>query len=210
MKIRTYAAVMAIAALPLVSACGSQGTAERADVTKAEKADKSKVDCTSQRTSQAEWMKNCAEDAGQEEAPETELKLGDAFKYEDGVKVTITRVEKFTNFAEYDSKPTSDETAFRVHVKITNGSKRPLSLDDLSVNISGATKGGDAEFTTWENGAAEMMGGRVAPGVTTNKTEDGVLKTKYGTQALVSVYYLSDDPDVDALATDPNWTGPIR
>jgi len=213
MKIRTFAATAAIAiALPLTAACGTSGTAERAadKPANAKKADKDKVDCTSQETSQADWMKHCAEDAGDEKAPDTELKVGDAFRYNDGVKIAVTRIEKFSNFHEYDSRPTTQQNAFRIHVKITNGSKKPLNLDNLSVNISGATKGGDAEFTTWENGASEMMGGRIAPGVAANKTEDGVLAKKYGTQALVSVYYMSPDEDVDALAVEPNWTGPIR
>lgn len=213
MKIRALAAMAAIAvAFPLTTACGASGTVERAAdrPAAAKKADKDKVDCTSQQTSQADWMKYCAEDAGDEKAPDTELKVGDSFRYNDGVKVAITRIEHFSNFAEYDSRPAAGETAFRVHVKVTNGTRKPLSLDNLSVMVSGATKGGEAEFTTWENGASEMAGGRLAPGVTAEKTEDGVLGKKYGMQALVSVYYMSDDPNVDALAAEPNWTGPIR
>ncbi|SCK08375.1 hypothetical protein H181DRAFT_00365 [Streptomyces sp. WMMB 714] len=213
MKILSIAVTAAIAVtLPLAAACGSQGTAERAadKPATAKKADESEVDCTSQETSQADWMKHCAEDAGDEEAPDTELKFGDGFRFHDGVKVTVTRVEKFSDFHEYDSRPTAGQNAFRVHLKITNGSKKPVSLDDMSVLVSGAAEGGDAEFTTWENGASELLGGRIAPGVTADKTEDGVLDKKYGTQALVTLAYMPTDGDVDAFAAEPNWTDPIR
>ncbi len=203
MKIRSIAVTAAIAVtLPLAAACGSQGTAERAadKPAAAAKADEDEVDCTSQETSQADWTKHCAEGAGEEEAPDTELKFGDGFRFHDGVKVTVTRVERFADFHEYDSKPTPAQNAFRVHLKITNGSKKPVSLDDMSVLVSGATKGGDAEITTWENGASEMAGGRIAPGVTADKTEDGVLDKKYGTQALVTLAYMPSDGEAEVFA----------
>ncbi|MBQ1165484.1 hypothetical protein KBZ21_46675, partial [Streptomyces sp. A73] len=76
-------------------------------------------------------------------------------------------------FSEYDSKPSAGETAFRINIKFDNGSEQPIDLDDVSVLAEGATKGGEAAVTTWENGSAEITG-RLAAGQTAAKTEDGV------------------------------------
>lgn len=208
MRIRTYTAAAAIAAaLPLIAACGSQGTAERAD-SKPAAADKNKVDCgQDSNLSQAEWMKHCADDAGNEKAPDTELKLGDTFKYKDGVKVTVTRIAKFTAFEEYGDTAEPDQTPFRIDIKIENGSRKPLNLDEFMVNGQGATKGGDAEFTAWTEDIKDVTG-RLAPGQSDTKNSDGVLDKKYGTQMVVTIGRYSES--VDPLAAEPNWTGPIR
>ncbi|MET7765737.1 hypothetical protein ABZS71_28345 [Streptomyces sp. NPDC005393] len=216
-RIRT-AAVLTAVLLPLTAACSSheQGTVQRAEdsrpegkTTKApEDKDTSDADCgPDSGLSQAEWMENCADDAGEDNAPNTELKIGDTFRYHDGLKVTVTRIEKVTTFAEYDTRPDSAQTAFRINIKFDNQSKKPIDLDDFSVNAQGATKGGDAELTTWEIGSKEITG-RLAPGVSDTKNSDGVLDKQYGTQVLVTVTRMNEDTDL--LAEDPHWTGPIQ
>lgn len=209
MKIRTYAAVAALAALPLMSACGTQGTAERADKPAADtKKTGGDVDCgPDSDLSQADWMKHCADDAGDQDAPDTELKLGDTFKYTDGIKVTVTRIAKFTDFDPDYGGAEPHQTPFRIDIKFHNDSSKPVDLDEFMVNGQGATKGGDAEFTLW-GGDTKDVTGRLAPGQSDTKNSDGVLDKKYGTQMVVTVTRMSED--IDVMAEDPNWTGPIR
>jgi len=208
MKIRIIAATAAIAALPLMAACGTQGTAERDDNKPAAKADKDTADCgPDSDLSQADWMKHCAEDAGDDKAPDTELKLGDTFKYKDGLKVTVTRIAKFTDFDPDYGGAEPNQTPFRIDVKFQNDSSKPVNLDEISVNGQGATKGGDAEFTLWGDDTKDVTG-RLAPGQSDTKNSDGVLDKKYGTQMVVTVTRMTDDADI--MADDPNWTGPIR
>ncbi|MBQ1165643.1 hypothetical protein KBZ21_47470, partial [Streptomyces sp. A73] len=73
-----------------------------------------------------------------------EMNVGDTFRYHDGIKVTVTSIDRFTKFSEYDSKPSAGETAFRSNIKFDNGSEQPIDLDDFSVLAEGATKGGEA------------------------------------------------------------------
>ncbi|MEU8827130.1 hypothetical protein [Streptomyces sp. NPDC048636] len=225
----TTAAVLAAVLLPLTAGCGSQeqGTAERgksgdaaekrdkADATKAGKVGKAECGPDSDLT-QDEWMDTCVdedeEDATVDESgpedkrPGTELAVGDTFRYDDGLKVTVTGIEKVTTFAEYDSPPSGDETAFRINITFDNRSENPVDLDEFSVNGQGATKGGDSEFTTWDTGSKEIAG-RLAPGMSDTKNSDGVLDKQYGSQLLVTVTRMTEDAEV--LAEDPHWTGPI-
>ncbi|MBQ1163421.1 hypothetical protein KBZ21_36115, partial [Streptomyces sp. A73] len=83
---------------------------------------------------------------------------GDTVRYHDGIKVTVTSIDRFTKVSEYDSKPSAGETAFRININVDNGSEQPIDLDDFSVLAEGATKGGEAAVTTWENGSAEITG----------------------------------------------------
>ncbi|QLH19296.1 hypothetical protein [Streptomyces sp. Rer75] len=215
-RIRT-AAVLVGVLLPLTAACSNheQGTVQRAEGSRpegttkgSEDKDVSYADCgPDSGLSQAEWMENCADDAGDDRAPNTELKIGDTFRYNDGLKVTVTRIDKVTTFAGYDSRPGGDQTAFRVNIKFDNQSEKPIDLDDFSVNVQGATKGGDAELTVWEIGSKEIAG-RLAPDVSDTKNSDGVLDKQYGMQVLVTVTRMNEDTDL--LAEDPHWTGPIQ
>lgn len=200
------AAVTAVLTLALTG-CGGDGTSKSGKDRKP--AASESVDCTSQEIGQAEWLEHCADAVEREDDAEeaVTLKFGQPYKFSDGVKVIITQAEKITRFGEYDSQPEPNQTAFRVHVTIENGSKRPLDLDEVSLLAEGATSGGEAEFTTFEAGAAEIAG-RLAPGVRTVKNNDWVLDEEYGKQVLVTVQRISKD--VDLFDEPPTWTGPIR
>ncbi|MEU1315775.1 hypothetical protein [Streptomyces tibetensis] len=71
-------------------------------------------------------------------------------------------------------------------MKLRNTGKEPARLDDLSLIVEGATNGGEASFTAFENGS-QPLEGRLAPGVTTTKNADHVLETKYGKKVVVTV-----------------------
>ncbi|MBQ1164464.1 hypothetical protein KBZ21_41500, partial [Streptomyces sp. A73] len=38
------------------------------------------------------------------------MNVGDTFRYHDGIKVTVTSIDRFTKFSEYDSKPSAGES----------------------------------------------------------------------------------------------------
>ncbi|MBQ1166050.1 hypothetical protein KBZ21_49515, partial [Streptomyces sp. A73] len=61
---------------------------------------------------------NKASDADKKKAAasKTEMNVGDTFRYHDGITVTVTSIDRFTKFSEYDSKPSAGETAFRINI----------------------------------------------------------------------------------------------
>lgn len=201
------------AALLALTACStdSPGTAERApkkaaDANPAEKGDGG-ADCgDGSDPSQSEWLEQCADDAGAEDAPDTELKVGDTFKYPDGVRATVTGINRITRFAEFDDRPDADEVAFRVTATLKNDSKRPVQLDEFGIDAAGAVNGGDITLITVEDGAKELMG-RVAPGATATGTSDFAIAKKNSAQIVATVSRSDEDSVLDE---DPNWTGPIR
>ncbi|MFJ9034920.1 hypothetical protein ACIRQP_42305, partial [Streptomyces sp. NPDC102274] len=122
-----------------MTACSSgQGTAERGVAAQ-----------------QSATTEPSAEEPVEEETPDTELEVGDGFRYKDGVLLTVTGINKLTaaDFGEYDTKPTADQTAFRVLLDVTNGSKKPLDLDTWGMAAQGATTGGETEFMSAEKGS---------------------------------------------------------
>ncbi|QPP05260.1 hypothetical protein G4Z16_01395 [Streptomyces bathyalis] len=145
--------------------------------------------------------------AGDADEANTELKVGDTFTYEDGVNVTVASINEFTAFEEYGDTAEPNQTPFRIDVKFENGSGKPVNLDDFMVNGQGATKGGDAEFTSWTEDVKDITG-RLAAGQSDTKNSDGVLDKKYGTKMVVTVTRVSDD--VDVMMEVPTWTGSIR
>ncbi|PPS72332.1 MULTISPECIES: hypothetical protein [Streptomyces] len=68
----------------------------------------------------------------------------------------------------------------------------------------GATNGGEASFTAFENGS-QPLEGRLAPGVTTTKNADHVLETEYGKKVVVTVQRSNEDFDLDF----PEFNGQI-
>jgi len=210
----TIIAVVSVCALALTG-CGSDGssTDTGASPAKSSKADREQessekaIDCSDDNLSQADWMEHCADDAGGEEAPATDLKFGQTFTWDDGVKVTVDSAKTITDFGEFDDRPEDGERLFRVNVTVDNGSRKPVDLEDFGVLVTGATNGGDAEIAFVEKGAKEMMG-RLAPGVKDTKNSDWSLAKEYGSQVLVTVSRMSEDADF--FAEDPEWTGPIR
>lgn len=194
-RLRTaLAAAAAVALLPLTAACGDsgQGTAERAGTE--EQADAAPAD---------------EEPADEEPAKETELAVGDGFRYKDGVKVTVTKVSKLraADFGEYDVKPEADQTGFRVSWDITNGSKKPIDLDAWGFDAEGATTGGTTETLFAENGS-RMMGGRLAPAKSGTFTSEYALPKADGLDIVFTMTRM--DESADLLAEDPHWTGSIK
>lgn len=211
-------ALVALTSLPLVAACGStdQGTAERAASSgKSAPAHKGpdKADCADPDLSQAEWLDQCASDAPADDQPadepDTELAVGDGFRYDDGVRISVTKIAELRNgdFGEYDEKPGAKSTGFRVTYSITNGTKKPLDLDSWGINAQGATTGGETEFISAQNGAKTMTG-RLAPGKTAPFTGEYSLAKSDGRSVVVTVTRMDEGAEI--LAEDPHWTGPIK
>lgn len=204
MRIRTTAATAALL-LAALTACGGRG--DSGSETKASEAAPSQsVDCTDQTMDQAEWMKHCADEASEDAgAQPTGLKFGETYTWPDGLKVTVTEAKVFTDFNEdLLESPEPGSTDFRVTLKVDNGSKEPVALDDLSLIVEGATNGGEAAFTMFENGS-QPLEGRLAPGVSASKNADHVLETKYGKKIVVTVQRNSENFDLDF----PEFSGEI-
>ncbi|MFF5089102.1 hypothetical protein [Streptomyces niveus] len=193
-RLRTaLAAAAAVALLSLTAACGDteQGTAERAATEKqADDAPKEPA-------------------ADEEPAEDTELAVGDGFRYKDGVKVTVTKVSKLkaADFGEYDVKPEADQTGFRVSWDIANGSKKPIDLDAWGFDAQGATTGGTTEPVFAENGS-RLMGGRLAPAKTGTFTSEYALPKADGLDIVFTMTRM--DENMNILAEDPHWTGSIK
>ncbi|MFE8957648.1 hypothetical protein [Streptomyces iakyrus] len=199
---------MAALLLATLTACGGGDSGSSSAKTKAPAGKTKKVDCTSQTLDQAEWMKHCAEEAAPDSgtgAKSTGLKFGESYKWPDGLKVTVADAKVFTDFnKDLLESPEPGSTDFRVTLKLENGGKEPVVLDDLSLIVEGATNGGAAAFTMHENGS-QPLEGRLAPGVVATKNADHVLETKYGKKIVVTVQRNSENFDLDF----PEFTGEI-
>ena len=197
MNLRTMAvAVVAASTLPFTAACSSGGGDSKPDQPAAHgqpkpaKGDKT-ADCgTDSELSQADWTELCGDDAGMQD-PSEPLRVGESFTFPDKLAVTVVRAEKV---AASEAEP--DETPFRLHIKFANKGKQPVKLDDFSLFVEGATNGGEAATTIFDSSENEQeIGGRLAPGVSTVKTEDWVLDKKYGNKIVVSLQYGDDGAD---------------
>jgi hypothetical protein len=197
MRIRVAAAS---AAALLLAACG--GTDETADTPGPAKPPPPKsVDCSDKSLSQAEWVEHCAKDST---GPHADLKFGTEYTWPDGLRVTVLEAKEFSDYGEFE-EATPGETDFRLKIRFTNTSKKPISLGDISTYIEGATKGGEAASSEFERGA-EPISGRLAPGATATFTDDGVLEEQYGRDITVTVQRMQADPD----HTDPEFVGRIK
>ncbi|WP_206313000.1 hypothetical protein [Streptomyces sp. JB150] len=200
---------MAAMLLAALTACGGGGSdGSSASKTKTPASQQEKVDCTSQTLDQAEWMEHCADEASPDSdtgAKSTGLQFGESYTWPDGLKVTVVDAKVFTDFnKDLLESPEPGSTDFRVTLKLENGSKEPVALDDLSLIVEGATNGGESAFTMFENGS-QPLEGRLAPGVTATKNADHVLKTEYGKKIVVTVQRSSENFDLDF----PEFTGEI-
>ncbi|MGQ5576348.1 hypothetical protein [Streptomyces sp. ECR3.8] len=203
MRVRTTAATAALL-LAALTACG--GGDSGSETKASEAAPSQSVDCTDQTMDQAEWMKHCADEASEDAgAQSTGLKFGETYTWPDGLKVTVVEAKVFTDLNEdLLESPEPGSTDFRVTLKVDNGSKEPVALDDLSLIVEGATNGGEAAFTMFENGS-QPLEGRLAPGVSVSKNADHVLETKYGKKIVVTVQRNSENFDLDF----PEFSGEI-
>ncbi|MCX4673585.1 hypothetical protein OG453_44325 [Streptomyces sp. NBC_01381] len=199
MRIRTLAAVLAAFTLPL-TACG--GSSDPKEPEPADKPAASQgVDCEDENLSQEEWIDNC-----QPDPPDTDLKLGESYTWTDGVKTTVTKIERITGpYQQGDTKPSAKETLFRVHIAFSNGADIPVKLDEFSTVIDGAINGGEAAMGTYQAGE-EPIAGRLAPGAKATKTDENIIEKRYGDKVVVTI---QRGMEVDEPSGYPEFTGAI-
>ncbi|WP_326750789.1 hypothetical protein OIE73_00865 [Streptomyces hirsutus] len=172
------------------------------------------LDCTEQTLDQAEWMGLCSDETGTggdgTEGQVTGLTFGESYTWPDGLKVTVVAARVFTDYdPELLESAEPGSTGFRVTLKLENGGKPAVDLDDLSVSVEGAANGGEAAFTMFEKGS-QPLEGRLASGVAATKTNDNVLETKYGWKIVVTVQRNSENFDLDFPEFDfPEFEGEI-
>ncbi|MFF3884046.1 hypothetical protein [Streptomyces sp. NPDC001914] len=206
---RTRAALIAIVICAgTLTACDAadhqQGKAERAGSAAASKS----ADCgPDSNLSQSDWIDQCGSLSPSEKQPDTELAVGDTFVYNDGAKITVTSIRRLTAFGEWDDRPDADQTGYRVSWSITNGTKKPLDVDQWSESEQGATNGGEVTMLTVEKGSHSMTG-RIAPGQTGTFTSESSLSKSNGTKIVITMTRMDDQADM--LADDPHWTGTIN
>jgi hypothetical protein len=209
MRIRT-ATVTTVLLLAALTACGGGGKdpADKPEAVSskpsasAAQPSQSKVDCSDENLSQAEWLDNCSDQADGKSAG---LKFGQSYTWPDGLKVTVVEAKRFTDYdKELLESADPGSMDFRVKVRVENTGKAPAALDDLSTIIEGATNGGEASSTLFEKGS-EPLEGRLAPGVSTVKTDDNSIESKYGKKIVVTVQRSSEDFSLDF----PEFTGEI-
>ncbi|WP_369244444.1 hypothetical protein [Streptomyces sp. R41] len=209
MHARTALITVAILAATLTACAGAdhqQGKAERA--TAGAPSSSKSPDCGPDSTlSQSDWIDQCSSATPADKQPNTELAVGDTFAYNDGVKVTITNIRRLTQFGEWDDRPEAGQTGYRVTWSITNGTKKPLDLDQRSESEQGATNGGEVTMLSVEKGSRSMTG-RIAPAQTGTFTSESALDKTYGTKVVVTMTRM--DEQADLLAEDPHWTGTIN
>jgi hypothetical protein len=211
MRVRASAATAALL-LAALTACGGSGNDSSSEdhpkaSASAAQPSSEDVDCTSETLDQAEWMEHCSEDAsaGNDAGKSTGLKFGETYAWPDGLKVTVVEAKVFTDYdKELMESAEPGSTDFRVKLKVENTGDSAVKLDDLSLIIEGATNGGEAASTAFENGS-EPLEGRLAPGVSAVKTDDNSIETKYGKKIVVTVQRASENFDLEF----PEFTGEI-
>ncbi|CAM5401292.1 hypothetical protein GCM10010390_49960 [Streptomyces mordarskii] len=202
MRTRMIAAVILAATLPL-TACSGDDSDSSKDTTP--KAAGESFDCDNPNGDQASWAEHCADKKpAPAEQASTGLAFGKSYTWPDGLRVSVVDAHVFTNYTEFE-EPEKGKTDFRVRLKLTNTGKSTVKLDGLSTIIEGATNGGEAASTEFENGSNPLEG-RLAPGVTVTKTDDGVLGTRYGKKIVVTVQRASENFDLEF----PEFTGSMQ
>lgn len=210
MRVRVSAATTVLLLAALTACSDSGGSAAKSEAPPTPSATPSEsVDCSDESLDQATWMEHCSGEAGTggdgTEGQSTGLTFGESYTWPDGLKVTVVEARVFTDYdTELLESAEPGETDFRVKLKLTNGGKAAVALDDVTTIIEGATNGGQAATTVFENGS-EPLEGRLAPGVSAVKTDDNVLEPKYGKKIVVTVQRASDDFSLDF----PEFTGEI-
>lgn len=217
MRVRATAATAALL-LAALTACGGGGGGDKSDPkapdeasASASKSTDKNVDCTDQSLSQADWMAYCSDEAGASGdgagGKSKGLKFGETYTWPDGLKVTVVEAKVFTDYdKELLESAAPGDTDFRVKVKVENTGKAAVPLDELSTIIEGATNGGEASTTAFENGS-EPLEGRLAPGVSATKTDDNALETKYGKKIVITVQRSSDNFDLEFPEFNGSITG---
>jgi hypothetical protein len=198
-------ATAAVLALTGCSSSSSHDNASPAPTTPAAAKTAKTVDCSDQSLSQADWMAHCASKT--DASGSLNRTFGQTYTWSDGIKATIVSATVFTAYDKsLDEHATPGETDFRLRIRITNNGRAPLDLSALSTIINGATNGGQAASTTFNNGSAPLEG-LLAPGVTTVKTDDDSLKTAYGRKIAVTLQRTT--PGSIDLMPSPVFAGTI-
>ncbi|MFD5800485.1 hypothetical protein [Streptomyces sp. NPDC127020] len=208
-------AATAVLLLAALTACGGGGGSSESSPKPKAAASKEpgepEVDCMDESIGQADWMKYCSDEGAGTggdgtDGQSTGLKFGESYTWPDGLRVTVVSAKKFTDFnADYGETPEPGSTDFRVSLKLENRGKASVDLGDLSTITEGATNGGQAAFTQFDNGS-QPLEGRLATGVTATKTNDNVLETKYGRKIVVTVQRNSEAFDLEF----PEFEGEIK
>ncbi|MFF2852711.1 hypothetical protein ACFVT5_41420 [Streptomyces sp. NPDC058001] len=212
MRTRTTVSAAVLMLAAALTACGSSAdtnTADKPATSKTPKAEET-FDCMAEEVSQADWTKYCSGEGagtgGDGTVGAEVLKFGKSYTWPDGLKVTVVEAKRFTDYdADLYESAEPGKTDFRLNLKIENTGKASVDLGDLSTIIEGATDGGEAASTAFENGASPLEG-RLAPGRTVTKTDDNVLETRYGKKIVVTVQRISDALDLEF----PEFEGEIR
>ncbi|WP_127355072.1 hypothetical protein [Actinacidiphila soli] len=118
--------------------------------------------------------------------PAEDIAFGKTYTWPDGLKVPVTEARIFTDFTADEDPADPKSYEFRAKLWFTNVGKAAADLSDISTIIMGATNDGKAASSAFQNGAAPLEG-RLAPGVTATKTDDGVIDRKYGRKILIIV-----------------------
>ncbi len=196
MRVRATAATAALL-LAALTACGGGDDGDTGAEGKASTTAPA-VDCMDEDISQADWMAHCSDEGAEPGGDSSDqqvagLEFGESYTWPDGLKVTVVDAKVFTDHDEdLLESPEPGNIDFRVGLKLENGGKEPVALDDLSLIVEGATNGGEAAFTLFENGS-QPLEGRLAPGVSTTKNHDNTIESKYGRKIVVTVQRSSDD-----------------
>lgn len=147
----------------------------------------------------------------EEPSPTTEqpalgpLTVGDTYTWpHDQVAATVTSVAEFTNLGEYDTVEPG-EIPFRVEITVTNNGQQPIDASSFSAFVMGATVGGEAAGTSFDEGSNEFAG-QLAPGNTATFTDDAVIDEQYGRDVLVELQRW----DTDVMDEPPVWTATIE
>lgn len=207
MRTRTLAAaLLATTALALTACSSNSGSTDATAAPAGSHPAAKKVNCNDPRLSQSDWMAHCPGKTSNQNGG-LHKTFGQTYTWPDGVKVTVTQARVFTHYDKsLDEHVTPGSTDFRLSIRITNGSSQPLDLSTLSTVTDGATNGGEAETTSWSDQGSPLEG-RLAPGVTAVKTDDGTLATKYGRKIVVTMQRTAPG-DVQLMET-PEFTGSI-
>ncbi|AKG41410.1 hypothetical protein SXIM_00260 [Streptomyces xiamenensis] len=151
------------------------------------------------------------DDADPQTQASGDLAPGESYTWESsGLSVTIDRIEELdpSTLEEWD-RPKEGRTPFRVHLTVANTGQQPVDLGSLSLNVEGATNGGEV-FVGMYSGDVEITG-RLAPGVTAEKSQSWSLDTEaYGRDILVTASYWGDEEDIDLWTEDPQWVGTME
>lgn len=217
MRVRATAVTAALL-LAALTACGGgddggqSGSSSKPKAAASKEAGEPKVDCMADDVSQADWMKYCSDEGAGTggdgtDGQSTGLKFGESYTWPDGLKVSVVEAREWTQFTEEDYA-TDDPafTEFRVKLKLTNGGKSAVKLDDLSVIVEGATNGGQASTTGFATDS-QPLEGRLRAGVTATKTDDNALETKYGKEVVVTVQRSSENFDLEFPEFEGEITG---